>query len=65
MRTALRHWSWLVVVLPVWRSSRSYFERCRAWHVDGETLAVSPKLERLLLIVGLLMLSGDSFWSRT
>jgi len=26
---------------------------------------VSPKLERLLLIVGLLMLSGDSFWSRT
>lgn len=56
MRTALQRRLWLVVVSSAGRSSRSYFDRCRAWHINGETRALSQKLERLLLIAGLLML---------
>jgi sortase A len=46
----------LVVVLPIWRAFRSYLDRRHAWHINGETHALSQKLERLLLIAGLLML---------
>jgi sortase A len=57
MRTALQRWLWLVIVTPVRRSSRSYFDRCHVWPIQSESRALSQKLERFLLIFGLLMLS--------
>jgi sortase A len=44
-------------VLPIWRPFRSYFDPCRGCYINGQTLALSRKLERLLLVVGLLMLA--------
>ena len=45
-----------MVVSPAGSSSRSYFDRCRAWHINGERYVLLQKLERLLLVAGLLML---------
>ncbi len=46
----------VVVVLPGGKSSRYCLNRSGGCHVDSQTHAVSQTLERLLLIVGLLML---------
>ena len=45
-----------MIVLSLWRPFRSGFDPCRACHINGQTLALSQKLERLLLIAGVLLL---------